>query len=172
MDLVFGAELKKLILKFVLPLLGLAVLFSTPFILHLIPQDFLDFSDENEFDEKVIPISWKDLRDLDFRTGEYSDALRALERKLVKLPGFIVPLVDDVGEVSEFLLVPSPQACIHVPPPPPNQMVHVILQETIPYHSQYRAIYATGRLLIANTRSKYGKASFMMEGLKVERFRR
>jgi uncharacterized protein len=51
---------------------------------------------------------------------------KSLEGATVRLPGFIVPLegVKD-GSVSEFLLVPYFGSCIHVPPPPPNQIVYV-----------------------------------------------
>ena len=49
-----------------------------------------------------------------------------LDGKQVKIPGFIVPLdVAKDGTVSEFFLVPYFGACIHVPPPPPNQIVYV-----------------------------------------------
>lgn len=43
----------------------------------------------------------------------------------VKLAGFVVPLEWDDYAVTEFLLVPYFGACIHMPPPPANQMVHV-----------------------------------------------
>ncbi|MGR5061932.1 DUF3299 domain-containing protein [Photobacterium sp. DNB22_13_2] len=43
----------------------------------------------------------------------------------VKLAGFVVPLEWNDYAVTEFLLVPYFGACIHMPPPPANQMVHV-----------------------------------------------
>ena len=49
-----------------------------------------------------------------------------LDGQEVKLPGYVVPLnVDPSQRVTEFLLVPYFGACIHVPPPPSNQIVHV-----------------------------------------------
>ena len=42
-----------------------------------------------------------------------------------------MPIVYDMTEVKEFLLVPYFGACIHVPAPPSNQVVHVKLQEPI-----------------------------------------
>ena len=52
--------------------------------------------------------------------------VKALDGQQVRLPGYIVPLeVSEEGRVTEFLLVPYFGACIHVPPPPPNQIVHV-----------------------------------------------
>ncbi len=43
----------------------------------------------------------------------------------VKIPGFVIPLEGDDKAVTEFLLVPYFGACIHVPPPPPNQIIYV-----------------------------------------------
>jgi hypothetical protein len=49
-----------------------------------------------------------------------------LNQLRVKIPGFIVPLDNRPdGRVQEFFLVPYFGACIHVPPPPPNQIVYV-----------------------------------------------
>src|SRR4051794_4265549 len=67
-----------------------------------------------------VEIDWRVLRDLDLGTGTRSPELAALDGKFVKIPGFVVPLDDDDQGLAEFLLVPSPQACIHVPPPPAN----------------------------------------------------
>lgn len=49
----------------------------------------------------------------------------SLAGKKVKLAGFIAPLENKEGSISEFLLVPYFGACIHVPPPPVNQTVLV-----------------------------------------------
>ncbi len=61
------------------------------------------------------------------QTGSIAVNTKLSETK-VKIPGFVVPLVvNDNGVVSEFFLVPYFGACIHVPPPPPNQIVYVKL---------------------------------------------
>ena len=43
----------------------------------------------------------------------------------IRIPGFVVPLAFDGTEVTEFLLVPYAGACVHTPPPPANQIIHV-----------------------------------------------
>jgi hypothetical protein len=54
----------------------------------------------------------------------------ALDGTKVRIPGYIVPLeADDQGRLTEFFLVPFLGACIHVPPPPPNQIVYVKLPQ-------------------------------------------
>jgi len=56
------------------------------------------------------------------------NTVAALDGAKVRIPGFIVPLeADDQGRLTEFFLVPILGACIHVPPPPPNQIVYVKL---------------------------------------------
>ena len=53
-------------------------------------------------------------------------ANKSLDGATVRLPGFIIPLdARRDGVLDEFLLVPYFGACIHVPPPPPNQLVYV-----------------------------------------------
>jgi hypothetical protein len=55
-----------------------------------------------------------------------SEAVNAsLEGQSVRIPGYLLPLEYQGKQVTEFLLVPYVGACIHVPPPPPNQIVHV-----------------------------------------------
>lgn len=52
-------------------------------------------------------------------------ANKELDGKPVRIPGYLLPLEFEGDRVSEFLLVPYVGACIHTPPPPPNQIVHV-----------------------------------------------
>ncbi|MEK9753358.1 MAG: DUF3299 domain-containing protein [Rhodospirillaceae bacterium] len=54
----------------------------------------------------------------------------ALDSKLVKISGYVLPLELDGTRVGEFLLVPFVGACIHVPAPPKNQMVFVRLKQS------------------------------------------
>ncbi|CAH6828795.1 conserved hypothetical protein [Vibrio chagasii] len=50
--------------------------------------------------------------------------------KKVRIPGFLVPIAFSEPLVAtEFLLVPTAGACIHMPPPPANQIVRVSYPE-------------------------------------------
>jgi hypothetical protein len=87
----------------------------------------------------------------------------------VKLPGFIVPL--DVGKnglVSEFFLVPYFGACIHVPPPPPNQIVYVRMKSGIALDSIYEAYWITGKMRVQNKATRLGSAAYQLDADKVE----
>ena len=65
------------------------------------------------------------------QVGTY-DTVPELDGQKVRLAGYIVPLeADDKGNLTEFFLVPYYGACIHVPPPPPNQIVYVKLEHGV-----------------------------------------
>jgi hypothetical protein len=86
-----------------------------------------------------------------------------------RLPGFIVPLdVGKDGVVTEFFLVPYFGACIHVPPPPPNQIVYVRAQHGIALDSIYEAYWITGRMSVQTKSTRLGAAAYQIDADKVE----
>lgn len=94
---------------------------------------------------------------------------KELEGVTVKIPGFIVPL--DVGKdglVSEFFLVPYFGACIHVPPPPPNQIVYVKAPKGIALDSIYEAYWITGKMQLQQKQTRLGAAAYALTADKVE----
>jgi hypothetical protein len=69
-----------------------------------------------------------------------------LDGQLVKLPGFIVPVEHEGTKVKEFLLVPYYGACIHTPPPPPNQIVYVRMDKAHDAPDLYDPVWVTGTI--------------------------
>lgn len=114
------------------------------------------------------PVGWSTLKMLTSSTPENSP-VRQLNGKRVSIPGFMVPLEDDAQEVTEFLLVPYAGACIHVPPPPPNQMVYVQLTHGGKAKMSFtEPIVVTGTLKISNVKSPYGDVSYNLDGETVK----
>jgi len=68
----------------------------------------------------------------------------ALDGASVRIPGYLLPLDFNGDKVTEFLLVPTVGACIHVPPPPPNQMVHVNYGEGFATAGLYQPVWVEG----------------------------
>jgi hypothetical protein len=94
---------------------------------------------------------------------------KALNGQSVKIPGFIVPL--DIGKdglVSEFFLVPYFGACIHVPPPPPNQIVYVKMNKGIALDSIYEAYWISGKMRAANKNTRLGASAYQLDATQVE----
>ena len=117
-----------------------------------------------------LKVSWQTLQLLDVKTGEVPEKLQKIADIHVQIPGYLVPLEDNSQKISEFLLVPYAGACIHVPPPPPNQMVHVKMKDSDADFT-WEPVWVKGVLHIAESTSPYGKVSYTMDGLQVEIFK-
>lgn len=93
-------------------------------------------------------LTWQDLRKLNPETGEAPPSLMNLRGAPVKIPGYAVPIEGDSGFdfVKEFLLVPVFGMCVHVPPPPSNQVVYVVMNEPVPIEDLIDAVWISGIL--------------------------
>jgi hypothetical protein len=97
--------------------------------------------------------------------------VKALDGQYVKLPGYIVPLESDAGGMlDEFLLVPYFGACIHVPPPPPNQIVYVKLKKPFNLKSMADPYWITGTITTKPWMGDMADTDYVMSGDKVELF--
>jgi len=98
--------------------------------------DDLGFGDEEEIDNsEEAQNAYAEMQN-DLRAAPI---VKELNGKYVKIPGYIVPLEFDFekGTFSEFLLAPYFGACIHVPPPPSNQIVYVKSASPLSVDSEY-----------------------------------
>jgi hypothetical protein len=90
-----------------------------------------------------------------------SMALNAtLNGQIVRLAGYLLPLEYSGKLVSEFLLVPWVGACIHTPPPPPNQIVHVTTDKPVEYTGLFKPVWVTGQIGASASR----KSLFLLDG--------
>ncbi|WP_372763391.1 DUF3299 domain-containing protein [Pseudoalteromonas sp.] len=96
--------------------------------------------------------------------------VKALDGTSVSLPGFVVPLEGDSEVITEFLLVPYFGACIHVPPPPPNQIVHVTIKGGVPIDSLYDAIVVTGIITTQTWSGEIAQVGYKMQAVGVAPF--
>ena len=87
-----------------------------------------------------------------------------------RLPGFVVPLDTVDGKVASLLLVPYFGACIHQPPPPPNQIVHVRFAEPVALESMYAPVWITGVMKLERY-SGLAESGYAMDGLAMEEYR-
>jgi hypothetical protein len=98
-----------------------------------------------------------------------SNPVRELDGQYVKLPGFIVPLESDAGGlIDEFLLVPYFGACIHVPPPPPNQLVYVRLKKPFNLKDMWMPFWVTGTISVKRYSGEVADTDYVMAGEVVE----
>lgn len=98
-----------------------------------------------------------------------SEVVESLEGKQVSLDGFVVPLEsDDDGRVRELLFVPFYGACIHVPPPPPNQIIRVVLEKPIVALELWNPFRLSGRIHIARFDADIARASYEVTAARLK----
>ncbi|MBB4842665.1 hypothetical protein HNP55_001180 [Paucibacter oligotrophus] len=86
-----------------------------------------------------------------------------LDGQVVKLRGYVVPLTMSWGGMREFLLVPYAGACIHTPPPPSNQIVHIVAAEQVKGLRSMDVVTVSGRLRVLNLASDVAASGYQLE---------
>ena len=138
--------------------------------------------------EALVPADWdpfKDFKGLDFqllddadpRANEMLKKMRkawddapvnpALVGQTVRIPGFVVPLEDGKEGLREFLLVPYFGACIHSPPPPANQIIHVLPRTPAKGVRSMDTVWVSGVLATGRTDTYMGASSYRIEATQV-----
>ena len=142
--------------------------------------------------EELMPEGWDPLAELEAAMGEdaqslsdsspravellnaYQEAIRSapmvseLDGQRIRLPGFMVPLDFEDTEVSDFLLVPYFGACIHVPPPPSNQIVYVTTVAAYPMKELFEPVWVTGVISTQAFLNEVGDAGYTLKATIIE----
>jgi hypothetical protein len=80
----------------------------------------------------------------------------------------VVPLDFESEKVDEFFLVPFFGACIHVPPPPPNQIVMVRLKEPLEGLGAMEVVWVFGKIKVDKVKTEIGNSGYSLFADKVE----
>lgn len=152
-------------------------------LLLLSVQAFANNAYETIFWETLIPegatqpeeYSLEDLHRLDELIAEEEklgdiigrEVVQSLAGKKIKIPAYVVPLELDAESNTEFLLVPYFGACIHVPPPPPNQIIFGSNKQGIKTEL-IDAIWAYGTLQIEKINTELAESGYSMTVDKIE----
>lgn len=98
----------------------------------------------------------------------HAPIVQALDGQQVKIPGYIVPLeVNEEGRTTDFLLVPYYGACIHVPPPPSNQIVHVTSELGVKVEELYQPYWIEGPMQVKASSSDLAEAGYQLAAQKI-----
>lgn len=93
-----------------------------------------------------------------------------LDGMAIRIPGFVVSLEREGAALKEFLLVPYFGACIHVPPPPANQIIHVRHSKPINDIRSMDAVWVSGVLKVEHSDTMMGAAGYSMAAVKIESY--
>ncbi len=122
------------------------------YMLETLPPRSPDTEDLYESLDQEMPLLKKyniDLETIMTQTQEIrTSVVKELDGKRVRMPGYLLPLEITDGKVTQFLLVPYVGACIHVPPPPPNQIVHVKVKQAkgLKKGGLFDPVWVTGKI--------------------------
>ena len=95
--------------------------------------------------------------------------VEALDGRRIALEGWLVPLeLERAERYHEFLLVPFLGACVHVPPPPANQVVHLRIEEGVRHQELMDPQRVTGRLRASSAQTDLATAAYRMEEADAE----
>lgn len=106
---------------------------------------------------------------------DWRDALKSTKvrpefnNKRIRIAGYIVPIeYDDNQVITEFFLVPYFGACIHVPPPPPNQLIYVKHPKGIQLEELYTPFWVDGTVVIETRENELGLSAYSMRNVTLE----
>ena len=104
------------------------------------------------------------------RADRYQQALNSsrivskMNGSAIRIPGFIVPLeFDDKQTITQFFLVPWFGACIHLPPPPPNQIILTNYPKGLQLESLYEPFWISGVLETSLVENELASAAYVLE---------
>lgn len=110
------------------------------------------------------------IEDKDEAMEKYFAALKSLKvvkefhNQAVKIPGFIVPLeADENNLVTEFFIVPYFGACLHLPPPPPNQIIYAQVTKGFELESLHYPFWFEGDLLVSTNEHALGSSAYQLK---------
>ncbi|MEL6568947.1 MAG: DUF3299 domain-containing protein [Pseudomonadota bacterium] len=87
----------------------------------------------------------------------------------VRIPGYTVPFDFSAdANITEFLLVPYFGACLHAPPPPPNQTLFIMTDEPIKIRDLAQAVWIEGTLYTQTQESELADAAYTIQMDQIE----
>lgn len=99
------------------------------------------------------------------------DTVDDIDGTLIRIPGYVVPFNFETDDrYTEFLFVPSQGACIHTPPPPPNQVIYVRAVEAARVEDIWAPYYLEGVISIERNENDLGNAAYTVDLSSLELF--
>jgi hypothetical protein len=126
-------------------------------------EDSLDSFKQNAFEDE---------RALAFQQALTSTrVIESFQDEPILIPGYIVPLETNEQQlVTEFFIVPYFGACLHMPPPPPNQIIHAKHKQGVELVNLYDPFWFEGILKIELNEKMLGTSAYSLQLANVIKF--
>ena len=99
------------------------------------------------------------------------NTVKELNGKKIRIPGYTVPFEYGAdAQIKEFLLVPYFGACIHSPPPPPNQTIFIMADKPIKMNDLAQAVWIEGTIYTQTQESDLADAAYTIKLTSIEEY--
>jgi len=161
---------------------------------------WINLGDDAPVDPDVRPVTWDDLTpplspeqksaaaELNMRIDQMSDAqisralelvgsggskvIEELDGEKISIMGYLLPLDYESTDAKTFVLVPFIGACVHVPPPPPNQVIYVEYEKGVPMkaleENMWTPFRVTGTLRAVSAMTDLAEVGYQMTAASVK----
>lgn len=132
------------------------------------PPAYLDEIEDGSFEDQIA----SDMLSALEQSGDdrYQQALvstkfvEEYDQRVIRLPGFVVPVeMNEKQQVTEFFLVPYFGACIHYPPPPPNQIIYVTMKDGLSLNDIQQPYWIEGTLSTMLTENEIAISAYSLK---------
>jgi uncharacterized protein len=138
---------------------------------HLIPKGWVE--------PMPVPVEWglsdeeisEQMSENPMGNQTVGPTVDALNGEKVRIPGFILSLDMSEKGIKDFLFVPYVGACLHVPPPPTNQLIAAVSDEYLKGIDMWQPVFLFGTLIIEDVKSELGNSSYSLNIDYIENYR-
>ena len=116
------------------------------------------------------PVAEGSAGDVAVQIGTFN-TVEGLDQTLIRIPGYTVPFdFSPDADITEFLLVPYFGACLHAPPPPPNQTIFVETATPIKLADLAQAVWIEGTISAQRQDTALAGAAYTVQMHDIEEF--
>lgn len=141
------------------------------------PPDYIMQIEDGSFEDQIANSIQNELDATSSSPNNYQQAListtiiEAMDKQKVTIPGFVVPVeFNDEHVIKSFFLVPFFGACLHMPPPPPNQIIYVESENGFPLESIYEPVMVSGQLSTELFEDQIATSAYTMQMVNLTLF--
>lgn len=134
------------------------------------PPEYLMNIPDGSFEDQISSSIQNAMIAQDGSNERYEQALMStrvipeMDGKDIKIPGFVVPVeVNEEQKITSFFLVPFFGACLHAPPPPPNQIIYIEATEGVEIVNLYDAVWVSGKLSAEMFEDQIATSAYTMQ---------
>ncbi len=133
------------------------------------PPEYILAVEEGTAEDSIDSIKTREVNNESVGQSDYekalisTDIIEEMDGKYIEIPGYIVPVsFNDAQIVTSFFLVPYFGACLHMPPPPPNQIIYITIEDGFKLEDFYEPVIVSGKLSVSLFEDAIASSAYTM----------